>query len=63
MKTIYKVNGRTFKSAWEAKTYIDEHHFLEIDREEFEHKGHFTKVGHRRRATKVICINVASKQA
>ena len=52
MKTIYKVNGRSFNTAWEAKFYMDCALFIEIDREEFVHDG-----------TRVICINVAQGQA
>ena len=49
-KTIYKVNGRTFKNSADAREYIEKNNFLALDRETFTHKG-----------TEVICINVTSK--
>jgi hypothetical protein len=49
--TFYKVNGRTFITAWQVKEYLDQHNWIETDRETIELKNGRT----------VILINVTSK--
>jgi len=49
--TMYKVNGRTFTTAWQVKEYLDQHDWIETDRETIELKNGRT----------VVLINVVSK--